>query len=177
MSHPGRDDLTEAWQQGDRSDFERLYRAHADGVFHLAQRVLKNPDDATDALQETFLVAFRRRETFRAEGSLRGWLYRIAVRVALRMRERSRRPLSLEAVGPVAGPSGANRADPDFREAVERAVEALPVRSRLVFTLHTVEGLSHEEIARVLDITEGTSKSQLSYARGLLRRQLRGWSP
>ena len=63
----------------------------------------------------------------------------------------------------------------DFHAAVEREIRGLPERARLVFTLHTVEGLSHGEIAQTLGINEGTSKSQLSYARSLLRQRLARW--
>ena len=176
MITPRPDDLAEACRRGDARAFEDLYRAHADGVYHVAFRVLCNQEDAHDAVQETFLTAFRRMVTFRGEGSLHAWMLKIATRTAFRIRRRRRHGRSLDAgeAAPVAVPPEPAR-DGDFQAAVARAIERLPERSRLVFQMHTVENMTHAEIGAALGIDEGTSKSQLSYARSLLRERLQRW--
>ena len=176
MNEPQTNQLVEACRRGDPAAFEELYRGFADGVYHVALRVLRNHEDATDATQEAFLLAFRRMSTFRGEGSMKGWLTQIAVRVALRMTQRRRPAMSIdveEAEEPAA--EDAPPAETDFRNAVDQEINKLPEKARLVFILHTTEGLTHAEIGSALGITEGTSKSQLNYARGLLKQRLSRW--
>jgi RNA polymerase sigma factor (sigma-70 family) len=165
--------LVEGLRRGDDSAFEDLYREFADGIHHVAERMLGNPADAADVLQETFLAVFRRIETWRGEGSLRAWLYQIAVRIALKTRRR--RPITLDFEDESTTPPSvvdAPAAETDFRAAVEQEIQRLPTGARTIFTLHVVEGLSHPEIAHALRIDEGTSKSQLHYARSILKRRL-----
>jgi RNA polymerase sigma-70 factor (ECF subfamily) len=168
------DELAAALRRGDERAFERLYAEFADGVFHTAERMLGNAADAADVLQETFVAVFRRIETWRGEGSLKGWLYRIAVRFALRAKRR--RPFTLDFNDPEeATPPAAHDPPPaetDFRSAVDFEIRRLPGGARAVFTMFVVEGLSHAEIAQALGVDEGTSKSQLHYARSLLKRRL-----
>jgi RNA polymerase sigma-70 factor (ECF subfamily) len=166
--------LAEGLKRGDERAFEQLYREYTDGVFHVALRVLGDAALAQDVLQEVFVVVFRRIETWRGDGSLRAWLYQITVRCALRAKRR--RPFTLdfeneeEATPPaVYDPPPA---EADFRAAVDREIQRLPTRARMVFVMHVVEGLTHPEIARVLEVDEGTSKSQLHYARSILKRRL-----
>ena len=167
-------ELADRLRRGDESAYEQLYRDYSDGVFHIADRMLRNASDAADVLQETFIAVFRRIETFRGEGSLKGWLYQIAIRFAIRAKKR--RPFTLdfnneeEATPPAV--FDAPPAEMDFREAVDQEIARLPAKSRMVFVMFTVEGLSHPEIAAVLGVDEGTSKSQLHYARSILKRRL-----
>jgi RNA polymerase sigma-70 factor (ECF subfamily) len=167
-------ELAEGLRRGDERAFEQLYREFADSVFHLAARVLGNDADASDVLQETFVAVFRRIETWRGEGSLKSWLFQICVRFALRMKRR--RPFTLdfndEEVTSPPPSYDPPPAETDFRSAVDEAIQKLPTKSRAVFVMFTVEGLSHPEIAQVLGVDEGTSKSQLHYARSLLKRRL-----
>ena len=167
-------ELAAALRRGDERAFERLYAEFADGVFHTAERMLGNAADAADVLQETFVAVFRRIETWRGEGSLKSWLYQIAVRFALRAKRR--RPFTLDFNDPeeTTPPSAHDPppAETDFRSAVDLEIQRLPTRSRMVFVMHTVEGMTHPEIAEALGVDEGTSKSQLHYARSLLKRRL-----
>ena len=145
MSEPRLSELAEACRRGDETAFAELYRTFADGVFHVANRILRNDEDATDALQETFLVAFRRFSTYRGEGSLKGWIYQVAVRIALRIRRRRRPTLSLDEEGvPPASQPGEPVPERDFRAAVQAEINHLPERARLVFVLHTAEGMTAE---------------------------------
>jgi len=166
--------LAEGLKRGDERAFEQLYREYADGVFHVGLRVLRDAALAQDVLQEVFIVVFRRIETWRGEGSLKAWLYQITVRCALRAKRR--RPFTLDFENEEEASPPAVRDPPpaemDFRAAVSRELDRLPTRARMVFVMFVVEGLTHPEIARILEVDEGTSKSQLHYARSLLKRRL-----
>jgi RNA polymerase sigma-70 factor (ECF subfamily) len=166
--------LAEELQRGDERAYEQLYREYADGVFHVALRILGDASLAQDVLQEVFIVVFRRIETWRGEGSLKAWLYQITIRCALRAKRR--RPFTLDFGNEEeASPPAVHDPPPpeaDFRAAVDREIQRLPTRARMVFVMHVVEGLTHPEIARLLEVDEGTSKSQLHYARSLLKRRL-----
>jgi len=166
--------LAEGLKRGDERAFEQLYREYADGVFHVGLRVLRDAALAQDVLQEVFIVVFRRIETWRGEGSLKAWLYQITVRCALRAKRR--RPFTLDFENEEEASPPAFRDPPpaemDFRAAVSREIDRLPTRARMVFVMFVVEGLTHPEIARILEVDEGTSKSQLHYARSLLKRRL-----
>jgi RNA polymerase sigma-70 factor (ECF subfamily) len=166
--------LAEGLKRGEERSFEQLYREYADGVFHVGLRVLGDASLAQDVLQEVFLVVFRRIETWRGEGSLKAWLYQITVRCALRAKRRRPYTVDFENEEETSPPAVRDPppAEMDFRAAVSREIDRLPTRARMVFVMFVVEGLTHPEIARILEVDEGTSKSQLHYARSLLKRRL-----
>jgi RNA polymerase sigma-70 factor (ECF subfamily) len=156
---------------GDAHAFERLYRRHVNRVHTLVGRMLG--DDADDVTQEVLVRAWQKLDTFRGESAFATWLYRLAVNVTLNHRAARRRRWRLmggdpvtEVETPARGESPASRLD------FETALRRLPEGARQVFVLHDVEGYRHEEIAGLLGITAGTSKSQLHYARMALRRHL-----
>jgi RNA polymerase sigma-70 factor (ECF subfamily) len=169
--------LAERCRRGELGAFEELYGLYASRLYNLAYRMLGNAADAEDALQDTFLAAHRRLESFRGEAALGTWLYRLAVNQCLdRMRSRAGREAkatdSLDEPNATWQPAGpADR--PAERMDLKRAIARLPEGSRSVFVLHDVEGLEHQEIGRLLGISEGTSKSQLHKARLRLREMLR----
>lgn len=157
---------------GDVGAFERLYRRHVARVHGLARRMLGNAD-ADEATQEVFIRAWRKLGTFRGESAFGTWLHRVAINAILaaretRARQRERFP-SMEDVA-AARPARAQR--PELRLDLEAALARLPDGAREIFVLHDVEGFKHDEIARTLGITSGTSKSQLHRARMLLREFL-----
>jgi RNA polymerase sigma-70 factor (ECF subfamily) len=165
-------------RRGELGAFEELYRQHARRLYNLALRMLGNTADAEDVVQDSFLLAHRRLESFRGESSLGTWLYRLAMNQCLdRLRSRATRDSqmteSLDETGLSWQPSA--RADtPVARMDLKAAIARLADGARAVFVLHDVEGLEHREIARALGISEGTSKSQLHKARLRLRQLLRG---
>jgi RNA polymerase sigma-70 factor (ECF subfamily) len=169
--------LADRCRRGELDAFEELYRQHATRLYNLAFRMLGNAADAEDAVQDTFLVAHRRLDTFRGDAALGTWLYRLAVNQCLdRLRSRSTR--DLRATDSLDEPerawqAPAARADrPAERLDLQHAIAKLPEGSRSVFVLHDIEGLEHREIGDVLGISEGTSKSQLHKARMRLRELL-----
>ena len=175
-------DLVERCRRGELGAFETLYRQHSGRLFSLAVRMLGNPADAEDLLQEIFLSAHRKLESFRGESALGTWLYRLATNQILdHVRSRAARTGQmtdgLDDATLLADASGHRLADRAIaRIDLERALAELPEGCRAAFVLHDVEGLEHKEVSEVLGIAEGTSKSQVHKARlrlrGLLRRSV-----
>jgi RNA polymerase sigma-70 factor (ECF subfamily) len=155
---------------GDESAFRELYRRHSPALYRLAVRLLgSNDPDAGDVVQEAWcraLEAFRR---YSGGSSLRTWLAGVVVnccREHVRSRAQSR---NIPLPGPIATAPGLGReAQLDLR----RALEGLPQGFREVVVLHDLGGYTHDEIATILGIAPGTSKSQLSRARRALRGEL-----
>jgi RNA polymerase sigma-70 factor (ECF subfamily) len=156
----------------DESSFRALYRRHTPALYGLALRFLEHrAADADDVIQDTWIRAVERMNGFRWESSLRTWLASIAVNCC---RERLRTGWRWVQADDTL-PERANAEGPplELTLAVDRAIGTLPAGCRGVFVLHDIEGRTHEEIGALLDITPGTSKSQLFYARRHLRALLR----
>jgi RNA polymerase sigma-70 factor, ECF subfamily len=167
--------LVERCRAGDLAAFETIYRTHAGRLYSVACRVLGNPTDAEDLLQEIFLAAHRKLDSFRGEAALGTWLYRLAMNLCLdHLRSRAARSGQLtDALDDEYGLDdvGSRRlAERTVAKMdLERAVAQLPDGCRTAFVLHDVQGLEHREVAEVLGIAEGTSKSQVHKARMRLR--------
>jgi RNA polymerase sigma-70 factor (ECF subfamily) len=157
---------------GDASAFERLYRTHVARVHSLVRRML-DADEADDLTQDIFVRAWQKLATFRGESAFGTWLHRIAVNVVLARRktlgvERGRYDQGEHTLDGMSG----RRTTPEMTVDFEEALSRLPDGARQVFVLHDVAGYRHEEIARMLGVVPGTSKSQLHHARMALRRYL-----
>lgn len=148
--------------------FRALYRAHTPALYALALRLTGGDrTEAEDLVQESWVRAVRGLSSFRARSALRSWLCGLLVNVR---RERIRvdwRAVDAPDIEPVADTGGR-----DDALDLERAIGALPEGAREVFVLHDVYGYTHREIAEMLGVVEGTSKSQLTRARTLLRNSL-----
>jgi RNA polymerase sigma-70 factor, ECF subfamily len=157
---------------GDAHAFERLYRAHVGRVHSLVRRML-NDEDADEVTQDVFVRAWQKLATYRGEAAFGTWLHRLAVNVILGRRQvlGQRRDRFLPDDTALAAVS-AGRSAPELSLDFETAVARLPDGARQVFVLHDVEGYRHEEIANLLGLAVGTSKSQLHRARMALRRHL-----
>ncbi len=156
--------------------FEEFYRTHAGRLFGLACRLVGRLE-AEDLLQEIFLTAHRKLDRYRGESSLATWLFRLGTNVCLDyLRSRSVRFAGLqEALDddvPAATSAGPILGAIDWLD-LERALAGLPPGARAVFVLHDVEGLEHQDVADLLGVSAGTSKSQLHKARMRLRGALR----
>ncbi len=170
-------------QRGDAAAFERLYRLHSARVFSLCMRMLRDRDEAEDSTQEVFLCVFRKIQGFRGDSAFSTWLHRVAVNTVLM---RLRRAKVAKAALPEASESEemANNASrelggPDLRlegsidrVTLEKAIEQLPPRCKLMFVLYDVQGYAHREIARIAGCSVGNTKSQLHKARIRLRQLL-----
>jgi RNA polymerase sigma-70 factor (ECF subfamily) len=171
-------ELAHRCRQGDAAAFEELYRAHAGRLYSLLFRMAGSAEEAEDLLQDVFLNAHRKLAGFRGESTLGTWLYRMAVNHCLdhlrgRHARMAKATASLDdddALEPASAaplvPQAVSRID------LERAIARLPDGCRTAFVLHDVEGFEHNEIARLLGISEGTSKSQVHKARLKLRISL-----
>src|ERR1700721_2989431 len=170
-------------QAGNAPAFEFLYQLHGRRVYALGVRMVGNPADAEDLMQEAFLQLFRKIGTFRGESAFSTWLHRMTVNVVLmRLRKKSLPTDSLEeTLEPDAENSGPKRdvGAPDLRLSgavdrvnLERSIEKLPPGYRTVFVLHDVQGYEHNEIADIMGCSVGNSKSQLHKARTRLRELL-----
>jgi len=152
--------------------FRLLYRRHAPALFRFATRLAGNREDGEDLLQETWIRAAGRLGDFRGSSSLRTWLCGIAVyRWREILRGRARRKSSLHVAWAASSPEAP--ASDTLGVDVERAIRELPDGYREVLVLHDLHGYTHEEIARMLEVDSGTSKSQLFRARRALREKLR----
>ena len=159
---------------GDPAAERALYDAHVDRIYRLAYRLAGSDDLAQDFTQETFIRAFERLHDFRGESSLSTWLHSIALSVSLNGLRRVKRFHTRELDLDEAQGHGwsAREAEPDLKERLTEAIDALAPGYRTVFVMHDVEGYTHEEIAAALGLQPGTSKAQLSRARAKLREAL-----
>lgn len=152
-----------------------LYDRHVDRVYRLAYRLAGGDADlAQDFTQESFLRAFDRLADFRGQAALSTWLHSITVSVALNgMRKVKRwreREVDIETAVTVSPTR--REAEPDLKTRLRTAIRRLPEKYRVVFVMYDVEGYTHEEIGKVLDMPSGTSKARLSRARAKLREAL-----
>jgi RNA polymerase sigma-70 factor, ECF subfamily len=171
---------------GDMRAFEELYERHSRRVYSLCLRMTANTAEAEDLSQEVFIQLHRKAGSFRGESQFTTWLHRLTVnQVLMHFRRRGSRVERVTDDGEVAGESEAGRAaewgrssgSEADRIALDRALSQLPPGYRAVFVLHDVEGHEHEEVARLLGCSVGTSKSQLHKARMKLRQLLRQQIP
>ncbi len=168
------DDTLRRARAGDLQAFEQLYRGLVGRVYAMCLRMTADPARAQDQTQETFVRAWRALGTYRGETGFSAWVRRIAINVVLGdRRTQSRRIQERPLDGPRAVEYPTHAAAPGSEIDLERAVSRLPPRAREVFVLHDVEGYRHDEIGVLLDVSSGTSKSQLHRARKLLREALR----
>jgi RNA polymerase sigma-70 factor (ECF subfamily) len=170
--------LIDRCRRGDLGAFEELYRQHSGRLYGVAVRMLGNTADAEDMLQDIFLAAHRKLDSFRGDSALGTWLYRLAINLCLdHLRSRTGRAIqvtdALDDAPALYDTSSARLAERTVtRMDLERALAQLPNGCRTAFVLHDVEGLEHREVAAALGIAEGTSKSQVHKARMRLRAML-----
>jgi RNA polymerase sigma-70 factor (ECF subfamily) len=152
---------------GDEDAFRRLYRAHTPALYATALRLSPGAAEAADAVHDAWVRAVERLGEFQWKSSLRTWLTGILVNV---VRESRRAHWREEPYGP----DDVAAEPPDLLLSIDldAAIARLAPGYREVFVLHDMDGFTHDEIARLLGVEPGTSKSQLSRARGHLRRML-----
>ena len=164
--------LVEQCKENNRTAQEQLYRLYCDKMFSVCMYYAKDRDEAADFLQEGFITVFGKLHLYKFEGSFEGWIRRIIVNTALSALRKKKR--FMEVNTPIE----------DFPEAqvdaeevalipsgkVIEMVSELPAKAGAVLKLYAIEGYSHQEIAEIMDISIGTSKSQLNRARKLLKK-------
>ncbi len=164
--------------EGNMEAFEEIYKRHYRRVFSLCLRMLQNPTEAEDLTQDVFIQLHRKISSFRGDSAFTTWLHRLTVnQVLMHFRKRVVRyektadeeetPIQI-----VPGTENHNRMSVIDRIALKKAIQQLPAGYKKVFLLHDVEGYEHEEVARILGCSVGTSKSQLHKARAKLKKLL-----
>lgn len=161
---------------GNRRDQELLYRRHASKLYAVCLQYSGNDDEARDILQEGFIKIFENLIHYKYEGSFEGWMRKIIVNTALEKYRSKNNLYRVDDIDLIPEPD----ADPDTEdyaglEAVDLLdiIRELPPKYRMVFNLYAIEGYSHKEISQMINISEGTSKSNLSRARQILQKKVR----
>jgi RNA polymerase sigma-70 factor, ECF subfamily len=174
--------LAHAAALGDRDAFELIVRRHGPGMLRYARRVLHDPGDAEEAVQDAFVAAWRSMDGYRGDSTLRTWLFGLTAHKAVDL-SRRRRPPPVDAwlldacvAGPVSDPCQ-HASTSDLARALDRALLLLPYRQRACWLLVELEGLSQAEVAQVLRIGPGAVRGQLFRGRRALEERLAQWRP
>jgi RNA polymerase sigma factor (sigma-70 family) len=161
--------------KGNRRDQELLYRRYAAKLYTVCLQYSGNDEEARDILQEGFIKIFENLVHFKHEGSFDGWVRRIIVNTALekyRSKHTLRRVDDIDQIPePDAEPENEDYGGLEAVDLLE-IIRQLPPKYRIVFNLFAIEGYSHKEISKIVNISEGTSKSNLSRARVILQRRV-----
>jgi RNA polymerase sigma-70 factor (ECF subfamily) len=167
--------LIDGCLEGNRRDQELLYRRHASKLYAVCLQYSGNDEEASDILQEGFIKIFENLDRYKYQGSFEGWMRRIIVNTALE-KFRSRNNLyRVDDIDQITEPE----AEPDNEDYAGLGandllgiIRELPPKYRIIFNLFAIEGYSHKEISKMVNISEGTSKSNLSRARTILQRRV-----
>jgi len=176
-------------RDGDVAAFEEIYRRYERRIYNTVYQVVRNDDDAADITQEAFIRAYRSLKNLRSDEAFTSWLFRIAINLS-RNHLRSRPHFRIESLDEYATSEDDEQElqipdsthDPartaesrELQSVVRRAVATLSPAHREVITLHHLEQMRVDDIARILDCSVGTVKSRLSRARDELKRKLRSY--
>jgi RNA polymerase sigma-70 factor (ECF subfamily) len=170
--------LTQSAAKGDMKAFEEIYNRHHRRVYSLCLRMLQNTAEAEDLTQEVFIQLYRKIGSFRGDSAFTTWLHRLTVnQVLMHFRKRTVKfeKTTEEGETPVQivpGTENSGKMPIVDKIALENAIAQLPTGYKNVFVLHDVEGYEHEEVAKILGCSVGTSKSQLHKARLKMRKLL-----
>ena len=161
-------DLVEASKKGDQKAQFELYRLYFAAMYNTTLRIVGDSDDAEDVMQEAFLKAFLKLDSYRGEVSFGAWLKRIVINKALDFLRLKRDKLSLEDAGEIGEMEDEPDDSPEVEyraEAIKRAIHKLPEGYRIVLSLILLEGYDHEEVAGILNISNATSRTQYHRAK------------
>ncbi len=161
-------------KKGNIKAFKSLYDLHKKKLYNVAYRIHGNHEDAEDSLQDVFIIVYQKIADFRGDASFSTWLYRIAVNTCLNKLRSSKSIIKSEF-----SETEITRDSPSVKQSgqmtsiiLDQEIQNLSLGYRTVFILYEVEGFTHEEISKILDISSGTSKSQLSRAKQQLKKRL-----
>ena len=160
---------------GSRRDQELLYRRHSSKLYAVCLQYSGNDEEAKDILQEGFMKVFENLHHYKHEGSFEGWLRKIVVNTALEKYRKRNHLYRVDDIDMIDEPEAMpDTEDYSGLQAVDLLymIRELPPKYRMVFNLYAIEGYSHKEIAEMLNISEGTSKSNLSRARAILQKKV-----
>ena len=161
-------DLVEASKKGDQKAQFELYRLYHVAMYNTSLRIVGDSDDAEDVMQEAFLKAFAKLNSYRGEVSFGAWLKRIVINKALDFLRLKKEQISLEDAGNIGEmvEESSDSVDMEYRaEAIKKAIYKLPEGYRIVLSLILLEGYDHEEVSSILNISNATSRTQYHRAK------------
>lgn len=174
-------------QEGDVAAFDLLTVKYRNRIYGVVYNLTSNREDASDLTQDAFIKAFQSIQRFQGQSSFFTWLYRIAINSTLSHLRKNRvrsffslerinteEPLSRELIAALTDKTGADRETftRELQEKLNEAMQKLSINHRTVVTLFEIDGLSHQEIAEVMNCSVGTVRSRLHYAKQLLQGEL-----
>jgi RNA polymerase sigma factor (sigma-70 family) len=165
--------------RGERKAQFQLYKLYSRQMFSICMRMLSQRDEAEDALQDAFVAAFKSIEQFKHESTFGAWLKRIVVNKCINAANRKNRSMwiSIDNDSMDIAEDAAEEPLSIEPEQLNDAVKNLPEGCRMVFTLYAFENYPHAEVAQMLNISVGTSKSQYNRAKSLLKQELKKLQP
>ncbi len=166
------DELIRGCLANNRRIQEMLYRRYAKPMYNICLMYERDRDEAKDILQEAFIKIFRNISSFNTQGSFKAWMKRIVANTAIdHYRKNYREPEFIPVEHSIHSFSSGESVDSilNTRDLISQ-VDRLPGGAKMIFQLYAIEGYSHKEIAELLNISEGTSKSQINRARQLLQK-------
>ncbi len=167
-------EIIKGCKKGDRKYQEMLYKRYSSSMLGICMRYFRKREEAEDCLQEGYIKVFNNINTYKGDGSFEGWIKKIMINTALNIYKSNLKYNSHSDIDDFKDIIPDNYANHDNLSAqyLLKLIQDLPDGYRMVFNLYSIEGYNHKEIADMLNITEGTSKSQLSRARDLLQKNL-----
>lgn len=177
-------------QAGDVAAFDRLIVKYRERLYGVIYHMTSNREDASDLTQDAFIKAFQAINRFQGQSSFFTWLYRIAINATLSHLRKNRfksflsldtvnseEPVSQELISALTDKTGADRDAfvHELQEKLNEAMQKLSIKHRTVITLFEIDGLSHQEIADVMDCSVGTVRSRLHYAKQLLQAEMKAY--
>ncbi|PVW17092.1 RNA polymerase sigma factor [Marixanthomonas spongiae] len=160
-------------KKGNRRAQHELYQMFAPKMLSVCRQYLKNDDVAEEAMLNGFYNVFSKLESFTGQGSFEGWIRRIMVNESISELRRQKKLFFKDETVIENSLEYATSIDTTFEvEEIQKMIDSLPDGYKTVFVLYAVEGYKHSEIAELLQISEGTSKSQLSKARNMLQKTI-----
>jgi len=164
--------LIQRCAKNDQKAQEEIYRLYAGKLFALCLKYSRNKAEAEDNLQDGFIQIFKKVNQFKYKGSFEGWMKRVVINTALQ-KYREKNVLNLVSSDVVEEITVVEVEEEEISlDYLLNLIQELPNQYRLVFNLYVLDGYSHKEVAQALQISEGTSKSNLSRARGILKNKI-----
>ncbi|HDR68517.1 MAG TPA: RNA polymerase sigma factor [Bacteroidaceae bacterium] len=173
-------DLIEACRKGSRTAQFRIYELYYKAMYNTALRIVNDPDDAEDVMQEAFLKAFQKLDTFLGEVSFGAWLKKIVINKSLDFIKLKKSTVSFEELEldlilttDTEGEQETEMIDKINADEIKKAIRDLPAGYRIVLSLYLLEGYDHEEISSILNISEVSSRTQYHRAKKKLLELLK----
>jgi RNA polymerase sigma factor (sigma-70 family) len=159
--------------ENDREAQLKVYQLFSPVLYGLCLKYMRNEDDAKDVFQEAFVIAFQKIGQYKFEGSFEGWIKRIFINKLLEtLKKKKKDVLFLDVFDTEIVEEEELELEPIEHEKLLEYIQELPDQYRMVFNLFIFEKMKHKEIAKLLQITEGTSKSNLNRAKSILKKRI-----